>query len=71
MALCDRRTVYRGLVAGVLVAALGLSACGRNGPLEAPPPAVTTPNADGTTPPPPPDHGPVKPQKKFFLDWLL
>ena len=47
-----------------LVAATALSACGRKGPLEAPPgAAVADPAADPATPP--------KPDKPFIGDVLL
>jgi predicted small lipoprotein YifL len=62
---------------GVLVAALGLGACGRKGPLDPPPgaaaldqPAEGPPaiGPDGQPIPPPPPTGP---KKAFFLDFLL
>jgi predicted small lipoprotein YifL len=59
--------VYGALVSAMIVAALALSACGRKGPLEAPPAAVVTaPAPDATT-----DGKPTKPNKPFFLDSLL
>ena len=63
----DRRFVSRALIAGALVATLGLTACGRKGPL-APPPAATAKAADPGKPNAPKDHGPTKP---FILDPLL
>jgi predicted small lipoprotein YifL len=59
----------RALIAGVLLAAIGLTACGRKGPLE-PPPAAAARSAepDGTKPA---DTGPTKPDKPFLLDPLL
>ena len=67
MAPVDRRILSRALIAGVLIAAVGLTACGRKGPLEAPlPPAAAKvdPNA-------PQDPGITKPDKPFILDPLL
>ena len=61
----DRRILSRALIAGVLIAAVGLTACGRKGPLEAPLAAAKAdPNA-------PQDIGPTKPDKPFILDPLL
>ena len=70
MASDDRRLFSRALIAGVLIAAVGLTACGRKGPLEAPPSAAATagPSADGK---PPPDPGITKPDRPFVLDPLL
>jgi predicted small lipoprotein YifL len=53
------------LVLAVVVAAVGLSACGRRGPLEPPPGSAVAadPAADPATPP--------KPDKDFILDPLL
>jgi predicted small lipoprotein YifL len=47
MRLCDR-PFYRLALIGALVAALGLAACGRKGPLDPPPasPTVDEPRAD-------------------------
>jgi predicted small lipoprotein YifL len=70
VALEDRRILSRALIAGVLVAAVGLTACGRKGPLEPPPTASVAP-ADPTDPNTPPDSGAGKPDKPFFLDFLL
>jgi len=66
----DHRLISRALIAGVLVAAVGLTACGRKGPLEPPPSAAVkaTPSADGK---PPPDPGITKPDRPFVLDPLL
>lgn len=58
------------VIVGLLVAAAGLSACGRKGPLEPPPTASVAP-ADPTDPSQPPNSGPGKPDKPFFLDPLL
>ena len=58
-------TFGRFIILGILVAGLGLSACGRKGPLEPPPGDV----ADA------PDHAPEKPEpeekKSFLLDFLI
>ena len=68
VALNDRRFLSIALVAG-LVAAVGLSACGRRGALEAPPYATTAvageagEATDEATPP--------KPDRDFILDPLL
>ena len=68
VALNDRRVLSMALVLG-LAAAVGLSACGRKGPLEAPPYASTA-VADEAV-----DEGgeakPDKPDKPFFGDFLL
>ena len=67
MALSDRRVLSMALVLG-LVAAVSLSACGRRGPLEAPPYAASIAgdpiDENGEATPP-------KPDKDFFLDPLL
>jgi predicted small lipoprotein YifL len=67
VALSDRPIWFRSAVGLVILAAFGLSACGRNGPLEPPPSAKVT-NPDGTTAP---DTGPTKPHRHFFLDSLI
>jgi predicted small lipoprotein YifL len=65
VASAHHRIVTRALVAGLVVLAVGLAGCGRKAALDPPPSAnVTTP--DGTTAPPP-----EKPNKPFFLDWVL
>lgn len=69
----DRRYLSAAVMVA-LVAAVGLSACGRKGPLEPPPGAAAAvaapidPTLAGAPPPPPP---PDKPDKPFFLDPLL
>jgi predicted small lipoprotein YifL len=70
VARVDRRFISRALIAGVLVAAVGLSACGRRGALDPPPSAAAkaAPTADGK---PPPDRGITKPDRPFVLDPLL
>lgn len=66
MAPNDRRIILRAALAAVLISAVGLSACGRKGPLELPPKAdVTTPDPNAH----PADAG--KPDRKFPLDFLL
>jgi predicted small lipoprotein YifL len=62
----DRRVILRAALAAVLISAVGLSACGRKGPLEPPPSAAATdqdPDAN------PNDAG--KPDRGFPLDFLL
>jgi predicted small lipoprotein YifL len=44
--LFDRSIVVRAAIAGVLIAAFALSACGRRGPLEAPPSAAAVSDAE-------------------------
>jgi predicted small lipoprotein YifL len=63
----DHRIFARAILAGVLVAAVGLSACGRRGPLEAPPGAAAAP-AD---PAAPQGDAIPKPDRPFILDPLL
>ena len=66
MAPNDRRIILRAMLAAVLISAVGLSACGRKGPLELPPKADVTsqdPNAH------PANAG--KPDRSFPLDFLL
>lgn len=45
----DRRIVRHIVLAGLLAAAVGLSGCGRRGPLEPPPSAAVTAPAPGAT----------------------
>ena len=52
-------------VAALLALGLTLSACGRKGPLEAPPTGSIEKSEKA------PDSGPVKPDKSFFLDPLI
>ena len=77
----DRR-LSRLAVAAALIAALGLAACGRKGPLELPPNSLAeqpAPTAAQTAQAVQPDSGgPVAPatdarapKKRIFLDWLL
>jgi predicted small lipoprotein YifL len=67
VALSDRSLLSIALVVG-LVAAMSLSACGRRGPLEAPPyaRAIAGDPVDETGEPVPP-----KPDNDFILDPLL
>lgn len=66
MALNDRRIVVRAVLAAVLISAVGLSACGRKGPLQPPPSAATT-GEDGKD-----DKGKnSKPDRPFILDPLI
>ena len=67
------RTYLSAAIVVALVAAMGLSACGRKGPLEPPPgsaAAVAAP-IDPTIPGAPPPPPPPKPDRPFFLDPLL
>ena len=66
VAPADRRVLSRALVAGVLVLSIGLAGCGRRAALDPPPGAAVTTKTTGA-----PDAGPEKPNKPFFLDWLL
>lgn len=81
-----RRPSVRLAVLGVLVASLGLTACGRKGPLEMPPgasattpptltPGVTEPKGvDGSSFTPEgqqPVAAPPGPNRRFILDGLL
>ena len=63
----DRRFLSRALIAGLVVGAVGLAGCGRKGALE-PPPSGAAVTSSGEKAP---DTGPKKPDKPFFLDWLL
>jgi predicted small lipoprotein YifL len=58
----DRKIVTRVIVAGMVVAAVGLAGCGRKGALE-PPPGATLKAAEAPAPDAPP-----KPDKPFFMD---
>ena len=42
VAISDRRMVMRAALAAILISTIGLSACGRKGPLEPPPSAKAT-----------------------------
>ena len=63
-----RRVFSRALMVGILLAAIGLSGCGRRGPLEAPPGAAAAsadPAASARRAESP------EPDKPFILDPLL
>ena len=62
----DRRVILRAVLAAALISAVGLSACGRKGPLEAPPKADVTSTDEESNPK---DAG--KPNRSFPLDFLL
>lgn len=71
MALSDRRNLTYAVLAGIFVASLALSACGRRGALEPPPNAQSTNPAysvDGT---PAEAQKNAKPDRPFILDRLL
>jgi len=60
----NRTIMTRALLVGVVLAAMGVTGCGRKGALEPPPgAAVATPDKSGDTA--------QKPSKPFFLDPLL
>jgi predicted small lipoprotein YifL len=75
------RALVRFAVVGALVAALGLSACGRKAGLDPPPAAAAVPVAQTATPvhvgpgadrdSEPVAAAPTSQKKSFFLDWLL
>jgi predicted small lipoprotein YifL len=65
VALNDRKVLPMTLILG-LVAAVSLSACGRKGPLEAPPAATATATDASAE-----EGKPPKPDKDFILDPLL
>jgi predicted small lipoprotein YifL len=62
----DRPVIFRVAVGVLILAALGLSACGRKGALEPPPSAQATDNSATMTAKPAP-----KPARHFFLDPLI
>ena len=70
MGLFDRSTMVRVALVAVLVAAFGLSACGRRGPLEAPPNARAVTN-DENAAAVAQDPKAGKPNGSFILDPLL
>lgn len=70
MALNDRRKLSFALVAGILVAGLALSACGRRGALEPPPSAQSTDPAYAVEDPVEAQKQ-AKPDRPFILDRLL
>jgi predicted small lipoprotein YifL len=63
----DGRILFRALLAGVLIGTLGLTGCGRRGPLEAPPGAAAQTGGTGAAT----DPGIAKPDRPFVLDPLL
>jgi predicted small lipoprotein YifL len=63
--LFDRSIVVRAALAGVLIAAFALSACGRAGSLEPPPNAAVTDEANAA------DPKVGKPDHHFILDPLV
>jgi predicted small lipoprotein YifL len=78
----NRRHLSRIAAVAALIAALGLTACGRKGPLDPPPSAAAPMRATPTGAPPaspvdrfrPRREQPPPPPKRndpFFLDWLL
>jgi predicted small lipoprotein YifL len=66
----DRSNIYRIALAGALIAALSLSACGRKGALEAPLRADVTSGADDAAASGEEEKA-KKPDRKFFLDPLI
>jgi predicted small lipoprotein YifL len=66
-----RSNVYRIALAGALIAALSLSACGRKGALEAPPHANLSSDTDKAASPGAGEEKSKKPDRKFFLDPLI
>jgi len=66
VALNDRRVILRAALAAVLISAVGLSACGRKGPLEPPPKADVSTDEPGQNP-----NQAGKPNRNFPLDFLL
>jgi predicted small lipoprotein YifL len=69
VALKDRRNLTRAAIAGVLIAGLALSACGRRGALESPPGAKASDASESS------DsveaRQAAKPDRPFILDGLL
>lgn len=59
------RSTFTSLIVALLVSAIGLSACGRKGPLERPPHAkvADAQTSEGTNS--------SKPERRFILDRLL
>lgn len=66
-----RSNAYRIALAGALIAALSLSACGRKGTLEAPPHANLTSETDNAATAGAGEEQAKKPERKFFLDPLI
>ena len=67
--LFDRSAVFRIALAGLLVGALALSACGRKGPLEPPPGAAVSKDDNAAAVEKDPKAG--KPNRSFLLDPLI
>lgn len=63
-----RKSILSPVLLILLAAAVGLSACGRKGALEAPPYAAVKTDEAGAKPD---AAGPQKPDKPFILDPLL
>jgi predicted small lipoprotein YifL len=59
------RSTLTSLIVALLVSAIGLSACGRKGPLERPPNAKTADAQTGG------DGGSSSPNRPFILDRIL
>lgn len=70
MALNHRRKLTYAVVAGLVVAGLALSACGRRGALEPPPNAQSTDPAYAVEDPVDAQKN-AKPDRPFVLDRLL
>jgi predicted small lipoprotein YifL len=70
VALNDRRNLTYAVVAGVLVAGLALSACGRRGALQPPPNAESSDPAYAVEDPVEAQKN-AKPDRPFILDRLL
>jgi len=70
VALNDGRKITYAVVAGILLAGLTLSACGRKGPLEPPPNAQSTDPAYAVEDPVDAQKN-AKPDRPFVLDRLL
>jgi predicted small lipoprotein YifL len=66
--LIDRAVVFRATRAGLLIAALALAGCGRNGPPEPPPSAAVTNGTDASATGVP---SAPKPKRTFILDPLV
>ena len=69
MALDNRQILSRALLLGIVVAAIGLSACGRKGGLEPPPGAGAV--SDVTADTDAERAREQKPDRPFILDGLL
>ena len=67
----DRTIWFAALSALALVLGLTLSACGRRGPLEAPPGAVMTPDGPVQLDAEGKPLAPLGQKKRLPIDWLL